>query len=75
MALETETMETPLELHRSEWKKVKEVVRRRRHLMRRGLGAGVGGSNPGRGIIPLGLGKEFATNFLPQVTALWRWTR
>ena len=51
-------METPLELHRSEWKKVKEVVRRRRHLMRRGLGAGVGGSNPGRGIIPcLGLGK------------------
>ena len=40
--------------------------------MRRGLGAGVGGSNPGRGIIPLGLGKEFATNFLPQVTALWR---
>ena len=46
MALETETMETPLELHRSEWKKVKEVVRRRRHLMRRGLGAGVGGSNP-----------------------------
>ena len=58
MALETETMETPLELHRSEWKKVKEVVRRRRHLMRCGLGAGVGGSNPGRGIIPcLGLGK------------------
>ena len=40
---------------------------------RRGLGVGswllnpgVCGSNPGRGVIPLG--KEFTTNFLPQVT-------
>ena len=45
--------------------------------VRRGLGVGsrllnpgVCGSNPGRGVIPLW--KEFTTNFLPQVTALWR---
>ena len=37
------------------------------------LNPGVCGSNPGCGVIPLG--KEFTTNFLPQVTALWRWSR